>query len=231
MAVNVVTGGATLSSTAGVFTVSAQTPCTLVCWLRANDSTVWAARVSMAGVYGPASPTTAMQLGCWNANTLGVWTWGGNSLVASTGYTPPVGTWIHCAVTYDGTSFRLYINGALNNTAASTQLAGNLGQTFINGFPTGGTSETGNFQVDDFMFFNRTLSQNEILTIMTAEGPRDGIVQGCMARYTYEEGAVGAAVVMGVDISPNKAHMTQGVGTTATYYAPRATSNLRRVQT
>lgn len=230
MAVQVFTGGAALTSPTQIFGLSATTPCTIMAWLRATDASAWTTPTSMVGVYGPAAPTSALQLGCWASGQFACWTWGGSPMVQATGFTSPVGSWDHYCITYDGTTFRLYINAVLNNTTLSTQLSGILGRTYINGFPTSGTSETGNFSVDDFMLFDRQVSEDEIRTIYNLEGPRDGIVQGCLARYTYEEAPPGATVVAGVDITQTGATMTPGTGTPAVYIASRAMTNLRSVQ-
>jgi len=232
MAVQTFTNGGTLSSVPAGFAYSAQLPCTMMAWIRANDATVWADRVSIAGVYGPATPTSAMQFGCISANTFGCWTWGGANLVSAIApYTVPTGVWNHYAVAYDGVStFRLYIDGVLNNTTVSTQQTGSLGQMFVNGYPTGGQSETGNLSVDDVAFFGRELSQGEIQTIVSSLGPRDGIVQGLQARYTFEEGPIGAVVVTSLDLSVNRVNITPDAGTPPVYATPFATNNIRQVQ-
>lgn len=238
MAVQSFINGGTLSSTPGQFSHNAQQPCTIMAWIRANDAAFWNQRVSCAGIYGPpalsapsSTPVTAMQLGCYNFSNFACWTWGGLALVASgTFSSPPVGVWTHYAVSYNGTTYTLYINGVFNAANTVSQQAGSLNQTYINGYPTGGTNETNNFAVDDFIFFSRSLSQDEIRTIYHLEGPRDGIVQNCHARYTYEEGVVGTAVVAGIDLSPSKAVMTPAPGTPALYYPSRAMTNLRLVQ-
>jgi len=230
MAVRVFTNGGVLSSPSSAFSYNGLGPATIMAWLYANDATVWQQRTSMAGVYGPANPTTAMQLGCIDAGNFGCWTWGGSNLVTAIGHAP-VAQWNHYAVTYDGAgNYALYINGVLTNTNAVTQQAGSFSQTYINGYPTGGTSESGNFSVDDMLLFNRQLSINEIKTIYTSEGPRDGIAAGLLTRYTYDEGVIGAAVATGWDLSATKAHMTPAAGTSPVYFSPRAMTNIRRVQ-
>lgn len=230
MAVRVFANGGVLSSLNSAFSYNGQSPSTFMAWLYANDATVWQQRTSMAGVYGPANPTTAMQLGCIDAGNFGVWTWGGSLLVGLTGHSP-VGQWNHYTVTYDGAgNYSLYINTILVSTNTVTQQAGNFSQIFINGYPTGNSSESGNFCVDDIILFNRQLSLNEIRTIYTVEGPRDGIAAGVLCRYTYDEGVMGAAVSTGWDLSATRANMTPSPRTSPIYFTPRAMTNVRRVQ-
>lgn len=228
MAVQVYKSGGVLSSQPTGFSNSATSTNTLCAWIYANDSTVWNQRTSMVGLYGPgAAPTTAFQMGCFSAGDWGCWTWGGTQIIGLPGHAP-VNQWNHYTVTYDGSTALLYINGVLQNTATFTQQSGNLTQTFINGYPTGADLESGNFSVDDVIFFNRVLSVQEIQTIYNLKGPRDGIFAGVLARYTYDEGVINSNVVVGKDLSISGAHMTPSAGTAPTYTQPYAMSNLRR---
>ena len=230
MAVRVFTGGGALNSAVSSFSVNAQTPMTLMAWVYAVDSTVWSTTTSMVGAYGPgAAPATAIQIGSRGGTGLNVWTRGGTLLVSFTTHSP-VAAWNHYAVTFNGTNtWLLYINGVQVATGTTAQQAGNLTQTFVNGYPTGGTNESGNFAVDDAIFLSRQLSVDEIKTIYNVQGPRDGVFQGVIARYTFDEGVIGNAVVTGKDISSTGAHMTPTTGTAPVYYAPVAMCNVRRL--
>jgi hypothetical protein len=88
----------------------------------------------------------------------------------------------------------VYYNGVLNNTATTTQLAGNFTAVYLNGYSTGAASETATFQVDTYDYYNRMLSANEVLTIYNARGQRHGIVYGAICRYEFDEGIQGANV-------------------------------------
>ncbi len=230
MAVRVFAGGGVLNSATTSFTVNAQSPMTLMTWVYASDATAWANTTSMVGVYGPgAAPSTAIQIGARGGTGISVWTWGGGTLVNFATHSP-IAQWNHYAVTFDGTSsWILYINGVQVATATTGQNAGNLTQTFINGFPTGGTAESGNFAVDDVVFLTRVLNANEIRTFYNLQGPRDGIFQGVIARYTFDEGVIGNVVVQGKDISSTGANMTPTVGTAPVYFTPIAMCNVRRL--
>jgi hypothetical protein len=230
MAVQVVTAGGVLSSPASAFSANAQASCTIMAWIRFDAAGAWSTRTSVVGVYGPASPTTAMQMGVIAVNTFGVWTWGGGTLVNAVAHGQPVGVWNHYAMVYTPGTATLYINGVLNATQASTQLAGNLSQMFINGYPTGGTSESGNTSVDDVIFLSRAATVDEIVTIVNASGTRDGIFSGVEARYAYEEGPIATSVVSGVNLTLANATMTSSGGTAPIYVPSRVMTNLRQVQ-
>lgn len=196
MAVRVYQNGQTLNTATGTSLTSSVSSHTLMTWL---NFLTWpfAVRTSMVGLYGPTAPITAVQIGqsLSNVGDIHVWTWGGNSLISTAGlFTFTTNTWYHVSYTFDGTSHRLYINGNLINTTTTPQIVGIYNQVFINGYPTGGTAESGDFQVDDIIVFNRTLSQQEIQTIYETKGLADGITYGCLCRYPLDEGPINTPV-------------------------------------
>jgi hypothetical protein len=78
----------------------------------------------------------------------------------------PAGTFTHFAVTWDGSNLRTYINGALDNVAATTILAigtntetPRLGSTPVFGFVG---------RIDEASLYNRALSDAEVAAIFNA---------------------------------------------------------------
>jgi hypothetical protein len=63
---------------------------------------------NIAIVLGGANGTTDIRLGVYN----------GGWATTATGYTPTPGLWTHYVGTYDGTAFKLYVNGSLFDTTA-----------------------------------------------------------------------------------------------------------------
>jgi hypothetical protein len=175
---------------------NALTACSVSVWINADWQGAAGTR-SYVGMYNSAGGT-AIQIGTKTSNgQIDVWTWGGSILVSSTGITVPSGTWVHVTYTFDGTSHRLYINGVLNNTTTQTnnpQLAGSFNMVSLNGYTSGGVSETGTFQVDTYDYYNRMLSADEVQTIYSAAGNRHGIVYGCVVRYEFDEGISGNTI-------------------------------------
>jgi hypothetical protein len=200
--------------------------------LNAVDATAASGASSMFGVYGPAAaPTTAIQLGFRPGLGIVAWTWGGNTLVNFAPHAP-IGQWNHYVVTYNAISgqWLLYINAVQVAASTSAQQAGVLSQTFVNGFPTGGASESSNFLINDACFFNRTLGLQEIQTIYHLAGSRDGIVSGALCKYTFDEGAINSPVTTVRNIVVGAAvNMAPGAGTAATYIQPIVMSNVRRL--
>ena len=75
-------------------------------------------------------------------------------------------TYTHFAMTWNGSSIRIYINGALDNVAATTisAIGTNAGQLRIGN--SGALGFRG--QIDEISLYNRELSSTEVLTIFNA---------------------------------------------------------------
>ncbi len=94
----------------------------------------------------------------------------GTPVVKSTTAAWQSNTWYHLAATYDGAQMKLYVNGALENTAAATaapvvnayplQIGGNINQGFY--FPG---------LMDDMRFYNRSLSAASVQALSVATPP------------------------------------------------------------
>ena len=82
-------------------------------------------------------------------------------------------TWYHAAVTYDGTTFRLYLNGNPEASAAvSTTPRHDSAQRFALGTSYSTSNSTGGFfagRIDEARVWNRALSQAEIQAAMYQE--------------------------------------------------------------
>lgn len=92
---------------------------------------------------------------CWGADQSSSCTYGP--------YTAPVGPWTNVAASYDGTTARIYVNGAQVGSGNPGVFAGplNTGQGLVIGnLPQGNLPYTGG--IDDVRIYNRTLSDDEI---------------------------------------------------------------------
>lgn len=206
-----------LASQSGNMSINPLTANTLMVWI---NSTTWTGgtTTSMVGTYNTAtSGGTAIQIGTRNGTgNCDVWTWGGGVLVSSSGgsgiTTLTNNTWYHVAYTFDGTTHIMYINGIQTNTATTTQLAGTITAIYVNGFPSGGTAETGTFSIDDLSYFNRTLSANEVLSAYTTAGDRDGLIYSLTASCLFSEGTAGSVANNCIDYS-GKGNTLTPIGT------------------
>jgi hypothetical protein len=227
------TGDSHLATTVpGVNYTSATSPFSVVCWINGN----WASTttISFVGIYGPTitAPTTAIQIGTRGAGLVSCWTWGGAIMVQSPA-TVISNVWHHIGYTFDGGSHRLYVDGVLVATSTTAQIAGTLSSVFINGYPTGIAQESSTHQVANYSYFNRQLSNDEILTIYYAKGSRHGIVYGVLAEYQFDEGVEGGTSSQVNDLSGNGNNLiSSGSGLTPityTYSGAVPSSNTRRV--
>jgi hypothetical protein len=92
----------------------------------------------------------------------------GGGYVLATGTTAAqTNTWYHVAMTYDGTTLKLYVNGALDASAAAVNAMTPTTQGFsIGGLPSGPWDFAG--RIDELSLYNRALTSSEVLGIYTA---------------------------------------------------------------
>ena len=90
---------------------------------------------------------------------------GGATKAALGTVAPPLNTWTHLAVTYDGSNLRLYVNGTLTGTTAAT---GNMANSALP-LRIGGNSIWGEYfagRIDEVRIFNRALAASEVTSMM-----------------------------------------------------------------
>ena len=91
---------------------------------------------------------------------------GGSDLAAVAPATLALNTWTHLAMTYDGASIRLYVNGALVSTrAAAGSIAGTGGAVRIGGNSVWGEYFSGT--IDEVRIYSRALSAADVQADMT----------------------------------------------------------------
>ena len=232
MAAQCVAGDIHLTSGNSSGFTTSQGSYSIAVWINATS---WsnAATQSFVGIYGPSpTPTAALQIGTRGGGLVDCWTWGGTLLVSSAVVVANA-VWHHVVYTFDGTSHRLYVDGSLSNTAAIGQQVGQFTTVYINGYPTGGAGETAAYEVDSYAYYDRTLSDGEIMTIFNGRGARHGIVDGLLAEYDFDELAQGLTCTAISDLSGRGNNLAvAGAGTTPitySYAGAIASSNIRRV--
>ena len=203
-------------------------PMSLLCWV--NSASWGVETASMVGVY--LSRTTGIQIGSRLGSTgIEVWTWGGGQAISTNGiYAPVSNTWLHIAYIWDGSINYIYANGELITTSTNAPVAGVLTQIYINGYPTGGLGEVSNTLVEDVAFYDRALSADEVSTIVSTRGYKDGIYNGLLARYCFNELPAGSTMTSVIDYSGNNLFLTAtGPGTIPTYVVGGMASDTRAV--
>lgn len=78
-------------------------------------------------------------------------------------HTLDVNRWTHVALTWNGTSVATYVNGVKTNTGTINALAGASSNFYLGSYY--GTSQFTNCAIDEFMVYDRTLSENELRDI------------------------------------------------------------------
>jgi len=101
----------------------------------------------------------------WRGTVGGVWAGGMCETVPDV---VPADQWTHVAVTGDGTSFRIYVNGALSQESAFQTTDGTNATYYLGGDPTStGESYTG--MIDDARIYNKVLTDEEIIKAMRGD--------------------------------------------------------------
>jgi hypothetical protein len=95
-----------------------------------------------------------------------------NTLVASP--TPiPLNKWSHVAITYDGNTLKLYINGDLVHSKTSGLVLNTLGSSGISigeSFNANGYWNPFNGKIDDVAIYGRALSETEMKSLFNSQG-------------------------------------------------------------
>lgn len=92
----------------------------------------------------------------------------GATLISISGSALTVGTWVHIALTYDGSNIRLYVNSSLVNTVAGTGAVSPGDNLTVCGPDSGnaGGSYHARLVIDDVRVFNTALTQTQISAAM-----------------------------------------------------------------
>ena len=127
--------------------------------------------------------TKIAQKGDWDGHGLGQGKWDGWNVHVRTADNvshtlhwgdglPQFNTWYHLAMTYDGASLKIYINGQLKNTAAVSGALKVNGRTFSIGSDNA-AQKFFNGWIDDVRYYGKALSPIEIQTVFGGSGPVD----------------------------------------------------------
>jgi glucose/arabinose dehydrogenase len=83
------------------------------------------------------------------------------------------GTWSHIAVTFDGTTMQVLVNGEVVGT--NSNFAGSLPTTQYAQLNIGRINNYFAGQIDEVRMYNRALSQSEVQTLLNADVPTNGV--------------------------------------------------------
>jgi hypothetical protein len=103
-----------------------------------------------------------------DANLPNAWLWLGSEQGIQGTTTLPLNTWSHLALTYDGATLRLYVNGQLVQSRSQTGSLPSTSGVLSIGNNSIWPDEAFFGRIDEIRIYNRALTQQEIQTDMTA---------------------------------------------------------------
>lgn len=147
---------------AGSFSISA--------WIKHTSSPGYATVLMKGGSGGDASYSYALQVDTSKSTALLWQTAGAPHMTIQNTATVNDGNWHHLCMTYDGTTLRLYVDAGTPATTTTKSGSWNNGTSNlgIGGRPGGVGFLTGS--LDDVAFFNRVLTDAEVLSIYSGGG-------------------------------------------------------------
>ena len=163
-----------------------------------------------------------------NAGQLQAWAWGPRTLV-STSTPPSLGVWHHVAYTYDGTTHKLYIDGALVCTSTAAPNAHAVTRAQLGAYNSGGSFNGG---LDDIRIYNAALTATQVANLAAGNAsdgttapppppPSGGACSGVAAYVTGTNYAAGARAQNGGNLYQCQPYPNSGwCGQSAAAYAP-----------
>jgi hypothetical protein len=109
--------------------------------------------------------SSGIQAGILSSTTVGVWKYGGTTLVSATA--PSINAWHHYTYTFDGTTHSLYIDGTLANTSTVASTTASPAELNFGRWAGGSGYLAG--KLDDIRIYSRALSATEVQRV--AAGP------------------------------------------------------------
>lgn len=145
---------------------------TLAAWLYFDQATCEWSTVMSKGLLGNgADQDFSLGVNCDSAAILVEFNLS-NSVEAFAGAVIPTQQWFHLAATYDGAARRVYLNGVLAGTLATTLAITNTYSTFRIGYHW---YASWNGPLDDVRVYNRALSASEIALLAQRVPPDRGV--------------------------------------------------------
>ncbi|MEV8610312.1 LamG domain-containing protein [Amycolatopsis sp. NPDC051373] len=175
--------GTNTTGASGTVAAVTGTACTLMAWV--NPSSLPTNGVQLIAGAMQTSGSTDFALWCQRGdfsthNVLQGDARLGGGVVAANGTALTVGTWVHVALTFDGTNLKLWRDGAVIATVANTGTLSSTTNFVIAGMNISGVSSTGPGVVDDVRYFDSDESAN-MTTWMNTPVTSSGTVSGAVA--------------------------------------------------
>ena len=142
---------------------------TMVAWVNLNQLSTQQRFVTIEGVVRLSYDET------YNDRFEGVVWDGDDTLALDSGITPTQNTWYHLALTWDGTTSTLYVDGIEKASGSQSSPApDSLSRDFIIGAAWNGSSWSVNGLIDEVRIYDRALSEKEVWAAYNSFIPWDG---------------------------------------------------------
>jgi large repetitive protein len=183
---------------------------TLSAWINPRSNATWQMIVNK-----PYGATHSSPYFDWSmhreASTGKIAAWlGCSSTQLTSNASTPLNTWTHVAVTYDGTSVRHYINGALDRTTPVSCVVTNTNSRPIRIGANASGSEVLNGSIDELRIYSRALSVAEIQSDIgsglgggSSSAPSDTTAPTTSISSPASGGSVGGTVTINAAASDN----------------------------
>ncbi len=109
---------------------------------------------------------SAIQLG-FRGSSLIAWSWGGGTLISTTAINDS--NWHHAVYTYDGTTDKIYVDGALQASGTSTHQTASVTAAYLGTY--NGSAELFAGSLDDVRVYNRAISAAEVAILAAGSSP------------------------------------------------------------
>jgi len=131
--------------------------------------------------------SSGVQAGISSPGVVGVWKYGGTSLVSATA--PSTNAWHHYAYTFDGTTHRLYIDGSLATSSTVTPNAASPAELNIGRWAGGLSYLSG--QLDDLRIYSVAIPSTEVAVIAASHAGGVSWAQGVFGSAAVFDGTTG----------------------------------------
>ncbi len=143
-------------------------PVTFSCWMKPATIVTSSTDNRLISVYGANNPSTALTLACGSTNRLQIYYIGpGTTGTLTSASLVNTGNWYHAAVSYDGQTFSLYLNGGLTASVAANL---NAGAAFITRLGTFNSDRYFDGVMDEARIYSYGCSANWIWACYMNEG-------------------------------------------------------------
>lgn len=164
------TGGGATTGASGTVTAVSGSACSIMGWVKPSTLTAGGAHLAFGAMQSNGNTDFGIYTQRGDFSTSNVLQGDariGGSLIAANGAALTAGTWAHLALTYDGTTLKLFKDGSQVGSSSNSGSLANTGTLYVAGISLEGTAAV---TVDDVRYYSDDQSAN-ITTLMNTPVP------------------------------------------------------------